>query len=112
MNGLLERGTLAGLAANDLGAEDDPLAGRRFEATLGYGLPAFGGRFTATPELGFGLSDSGRQYRLGWRLARASRAGILGSLEVLFESTRSEPANDDGAGAPEHAVGVTLTARW
>ena len=44
MDGLLEGGALAGLAANDPandnGAEDGPLAGHRFEATLGYGLPA------------------------------------------------------------------------
>ena len=56
---LLERPTLAGL-----GAETE-------EARLGYGLGVFEGRYTATPELGLGLSDTDREVRLGWRLAWA-----------------------------------------
>ncbi len=113
MDALLERGSLAGLAANDNGSG----SGRRFEATFGYGMPAFGDRFTATPELGFVLSNTGRDYRLGWRLTRESRAGEPGSLEFLFEAARREAANDNGAdnGAddgPEHTVGVTLEARF
>ena len=41
------------------------------EVKLGYGFSAFADRFTATPELGLGLSDSERDYRLGWRLELA-----------------------------------------
>ena len=42
----------------------------RFEpsATLGYGIPVFGGRFTGTPKIGLGLSDTDRELKLGWRL--------------------------------------------
>ena len=65
MDALLGRDTLAGLAANDNG---DELQRRRLEMKLGYGLSAFGDRFTFTPELGVGLSDGGRDYNLGWRL--------------------------------------------
>ena len=57
---LLGRKTLADLAANDGGLES-----RRLELKLGYGVAAFGGRFTATPELGLGLADTGREVRLG-----------------------------------------------
>ena len=60
---------------------------------MGFGLPAFGDLFTATPELGFGFSNTGRDYRLGWRLAREIRPGDLGSLELVLEGTRGEPAS-------------------
>ena len=70
---LLGHQTLADLAAND-----DGMNSRRLELKLGYGLPAFDGRFTMTPELGVGLSPESRDYRLGWRLGLArGRAGVV-----------------------------------
>ena len=63
-----------------------------------------------TPEVGFGLSDTGRDYRLGWRLGLA-RSGQA-TFELGLEATRREPANDNGAGEPEHGVGLTVTATW
>ena len=106
---LLARTTLDGLAANDNGGGGD-LESRRLELKLGYGLSAFGDGFTWTPEAGFGLSDTGRDYSLGWRLVRRSSAGDIGALELAFEATRRESANDDAPA--EHAVGLRLTARW
>ena len=105
MDALLGRETLAGLAANDDG---DDLDRRRLEVKLGYGFSAFGDRFTATPALGLGLSDSGRDYSLGWRLGLAR--GGANSLELKLEATRREPANDDRD--PEHAIGFRVQARW
>ena len=72
-----------------------------------YGLPVFGDRFTGTPEIGFGLSDSGRDYSLGLRLTREGRDA--GSFEFSLEAERRETANDN---APEHGIGFRLTARW
>ena len=106
---LLARGTLEGLAANDNGDGGD-LKSRRLELRLGYGLSAFGDRFTMTPEVGVGLSDTGRDYSLGWRLVRRSAGGDIGSLELSLEATRREAANDDVP--PEHGIGLRLTARW
>ena len=57
-----------GLAANDNNGGNQRLEGR-----IGYGLPMFGDRFTGTPEIGFGLSDSSRDHSLGWRLTREGR---------------------------------------
>ena len=105
---LLGRTTLAGLAANDNG--DDELQRRRLELRLGYGLGAFGDRFTATPEIGFGMSESQRDYSLAWRFVRDRRRGDIGSLEFSLETRRRESANDDTP--PEHTVGLRLTARW
>ena len=72
---LLGRRTLAGLAANDDG---DELGRRRLEVRFGYGFAAFGDRFTARPEAGFAMSDTGRDYGLAWRLVRDRRRGDIG----------------------------------
>ena len=104
---LLGRTTLAGLAANDNG---DELERRRLEVKLGYGFGAFGDRFTATPEVGFGMSEGHRDYSLAWRFVRDRRRGDIGSLEFSLEATRRESANDDAE--PEHGVGLRMTARF
>ena len=104
MDALLGRDTMAGLAANDNGA-----LRRRLEATFGYGIRVLGGRFIGTPQIGLGLSDSGRELKLGWRLGLARRAGNL-SFDLNLKATRRESANDDRA--PEHGVGLRLGVRW
>ena len=105
---------LAGLAANDNG---DELENRRLELKLGYGLGAFGDRFTSTPEVGLGLSNGHRDYSVAWRLVRDRRGGDIGSLEFSLEARRRESANDPGSGSgagaePEHGVGFRMTARY
>ena len=108
---LLARGTLEGLAANDNGeGGNDELKSRRLELKFGYGLPAFGDRFTWTPEVGIGLSDTGRDYTLGWRLVRGGSDSGGVPLELSFEARRRESANDDTP--PEHEVGLRLTWRF
>ena len=81
---------------------------RRLDAELGYGLAAFGGRFTGTPNLGLGLSDGVRDWRLGWRLTPAAqdRSGF----ELNLDAIRRESANDDEA--PEHGVMLRGAIRW
>ena len=103
VDGLLSRGTMAGLAANDNGD-----GRRRREVKFGYGFGMFEGRFTATPEIGLGLSEAGRDYSLGWRLTRAGSGA--GSLDLSVEARRRESANDDVP--PEHGIGFAATARW
>ena len=116
---LLSRTTLDGLAANDRGSAsgageneggNDDLMSRRLELRFGYGLPAFGGRFTWTPEAWVGLSDTGRDYSLGWRLVRGGSGDGGGSFEISFEARRSESVNDDTQ--PVHEVGLRFTARF
>ena len=95
---LFSREAMDGLAANGNGGGN-----RRLEGRIGYGLPVFGDRFTGTPEIGFGLSDDGRDYSLGWRLTREGRDA--GSFEFALEATRRESANDND---PEHGIGFRL----
>ena len=107
---LLGQRTLAGLGANDTG---DPLESRRLEVGFGYGFAVLGDRFTSTPEIGLGMSNGHREYRLGWRLTLA-RSGTS-ALEFALEASWREAANDNGSGPgaePEHALGLRLTARW
>ena len=99
---LLGRQTLADLAAND-----DGFGNRRLELRLGYGVAAFGDRFTGTPELGVGLSPESRDYRLGWRLGLVP--GGPSSFELGIEATRTEPAAD---AEPEHGVRLKLDVRF
>ena len=110
---LYGRDTMAGLGGADDGAGSVDSAGRRrLEARVGYGVSAFGGRFTGTPELGIGLSESGRDYSLGWRLTPAggnTAGGNAGAFELHLEATRREAAHGDGS---EHGVGVRATIRW
>ncbi|MDE0382835.1 MAG: autotransporter outer membrane beta-barrel domain-containing protein, partial [Defluviicoccus sp.] len=98
---LLGRTTLEGLGGQGGGE----LRSRRLEARLGYGFAALGDRFTATPEAGLALSSAGRQYSIGWRLAR--RPGP-GTAELALEARRSESAN----APPTHHARARLTARF
>ena len=83
-------------------------AGQRLEGELGYGLGLFGGRFTGTPNLGFGLSDTAREVRLGWRLTSAVRGDP--GFEVNLDATRREAANGDEPS--EHGMMLRGAIRW
>ena len=112
MDALLGRETLAGLAANDNAGPGAAASGNgfkassRLEAGIGYGIAMFGGAFTGTPHAGFGLSETGRDYRLGWRLTSAV-PGDPG-FEIGLEATRGE---NDNAPA-EHGLMLRGTIRW
>ena len=100
----------SGSGAGGAGDSDDDLMSRRLELRFSYGLPAFGSRFTWTPEVGASLSDTGRDYSLGWRLVRGGSGDDGGSFEISFEARRSESANDDTQ--PVDEVGIRFTARF
>ena len=68
-------------------------AARGLQGELGYGRPLFGDRFTGTPNVGFGLSDGARDYRIGWRL-NSVIPGDPG-FEVNLDATRREAANSN-----------------
>ena len=78
----------------------------RWAVEAAYGLPAFGGRWTGSPHMGFGLATGARDYSLGWRLA--PEAANAPDLSFGVRATRRE---SDAAKA-EHTFGIELTARW
>ena len=104
MDALFGHRTMADLAGEGTGIDD----ARRLELTLGYGLGVFGDRFTATPELGVGISDTHRELRLGWRLGDAGGGPV--SMALGMEGTRRESANEDGEA--EHALMLRGSMRW
>ncbi len=91
--------------ASDLAANGDFEAEGRFDAEIGYGLPAFG-VLTGTPYAGLGLSESGRDWRLGWRLTPGNAP-----LDLSFgvEATLTQPANDN---APGYGAMLRGAIRW
>ena len=92
--------------ARGLAASDEFEASGRLDAELGYGLPVLGS-LTGTPYAGLGLSDGGRDYRLGWRL---TPGGSPLDFALGVEGTWAESANDDAA--PEHGVMLRGALRW
>ncbi len=108
---LLARQSLAGLLTGDGDDGDDTTEGnlqRRFDATLGYGVPMAAGRLVAISGIGFGLTDAGREYSVGWRLGLA-RSGPM-DLHLGLEATRQESTT----GSSTHDLGLDLGAaiRW
>ena len=83
-------------------------AARGLQGELGYGMSVFGDRFTGTPNVGFGLSDSARDYRIGWRLTSAIEGDP--GFEVNLDATRKEAAN--GNEPPEHGLMLRGAIRW
>ena len=96
--------------ADAMAATDDVPLSSRLDAEVGYGMAAFGGRFTGTPHVGFGLSDTAREVRLGWRLTPAA-VGYSG-FELDLGTVHRESVIGVGAWAghgglsPESAVGA------
>ena len=79
----------------------------RLEGEIGYGVALLGGGLTGTPYAGLGLSQSGRDYRIGWRLAPV---GAEAGFSLNLEGMRSESGN--GNEAPEHGAMLRGTMRW
>ena len=106
---LLAHGTLTGLGAQPGAGDYGDLRNSQLEARFGYGFPAWGGRFASVPEIGLGLSGTGREYILGWRLADDGSRGS-GRFQLSTEARRIETAV--GSGPAEHRIGARLSARW
>ena len=80
---------------------------QRWTAEAAWGFAAFGGRFTASPHAGVGLSTGMRDYTLGYRVVPARDTP---ALDVSFGvAARRSEGEDDRA---DHAVSVEFGARW
>ena len=88
-----------------LAADNEAVRSSRLDAELGYGMVVFGG-FTGTPNVGVGLSDAARNYRIGWRL---TPPGIGAGFELNLDATRREAVGD---AVSEHGVMLRSVARW
>ncbi len=102
-----------GLAASDadvsrlrLGLDGATPQGGRLGTEAAWGFPAFGGRYTGTPYLGLGLTETGRDYRFGWRL------GVV-DVEALQLAFGLEGTRRESNGRPlEHGARLLTSLRW
>ena len=83
------RETMAGMANGGFAT-----GGNRVDADLGYGLPV-GRRFVGTPRVGFGTSETGRSYRLGYSLGVLDREGLRFELGADAERRESPMGGAD-----------------
>ncbi len=91
--GLVGPGAAGGAWVPGAVNDDDKPGRRSLEAKLGYGFALFGGRYTGVPEVGFGLTETGREMILGGRLLDARRSGLVFGLDI--EGRRRESTEDD-----------------
>ena len=68
--------------------------GNRLDGEVGYGLPV-GRRFVGTPRVGFGTSEHGRDYRVGYGLGVLKRGNV--NFELGVDAHRRESPMIDGA---------------
>ena len=80
-----------------------------FDAEAAYGIPAFGGRMTGTPLVGYNMSNDTNEVRVGWRLTSARRPNRAW-FEFGAEVMRREQANDNEPA--EHVLGFRTTLKW
>ena len=112
MEALLQRRSMAELAATDNDGAARFVAAGRLEAELGYGLPLWDGAFTMTPNIGFAFSETVRDYRIGWKFSPASQGNTTAprQLELELDATRSETTGGDGSA--EHGVMLRSMFLW
>ena len=104
VDALLRRDTLAGLTAP--GAAGGTTAGR-LAGEVGYGVPVLGGALTGTPNLGIGVSEGTRDYRLGWRITPSATGAAR--FEINLDATRREGSLSSAA---EHGVLLHGRMNW
>ena len=107
VGGQTSRGLDALFTPQTLDKRSGSASERRWTAEATWGFSAFGGRYTASPHAGVGLSQGGRDYTVGYRVVPAREAPAL-ELTFGLTATRSVGEDDDG----NHSVAVEFGAQW
>ena len=94
------RETMAGMA------HDSFASGNRLDGEVGYGLPV-GSRFVGTPRVGFGTSEYGRDYRIGYGLGVLDRESL--NLQLSIDAQRRETPMRSGT---DHRVLGHTSVSW
>ncbi|MYG45943.1 MAG: hypothetical protein F4157_00905 [Synechococcus sp. SB0675_bin_6] len=89
--------------------DDTSSRGQRLEATLAYGLPAFGDHLTLTPGMGVALSPDSRTYSLLWAVAPYALPSRRQAApwELSLEGEREESSTT--ASPVEHSLGLRFS---
>ena len=80
----------------------------RWNAQAAYGFSMLSGRFTGSPYIGTGITDSTQEYTLGWRLTPVHTTGKALNFTMDVKATHRETDDDE----PTQFVGVEVGVRW
>ncbi len=80
----------------------------RWHAQAAYGFSMLSGRFTGSPYLDMGITDSTHEYTLGWRLQPVYTTGQALNFTLDVQATHRETDENE----PTQFVGVEVGIRW
>ena len=85
--------------------------GNRLDGEVGYGLPV-GTRFVGTPRVGFGTSDYGRDYRVGYGIGVLDRDSLNFELGVDAQRRENAMFRRPGEGGVDKQILGRATLGW
>ncbi len=80
----------------------------RWNAQAAYGFSMLSGRFTGSPYIGTGITDSTQEYTLGWRLTPVHTTDKALNFTMDIQATHRETDDNE----PTQFVGVEVGVRW
>ena len=83
----------------------------RFDASIGYGMPAFGGAWSGVPHVGVSVNEASRTWRLGWRLITLPSHEAF-NFELDLEGTLIEHTDGNGSIPDTYGVRLRGVVRW
>ena len=99
------RETMAGMAHGGFAQ------GNRLDGQVGYGLPV-GTRFVGTPRVGFGTSEYGRDYRVGYGIGVLDRESLNFELGVDAQRRENAMFRRPGEGGADKQILGRATLGW
>ena len=101
-------GGLDALFAEPVSERTGSASESRWHAQAAYGFSMLSGRFTGSPYLDMGITDSTHEYTLGWRLQPVYTTGQALNFTLDIQATHRETDDNE----PTQFVGVEVGVRW
>ncbi len=101
-------GGLDALFAEPVSERTGSASESRWNAQAAYGFSMLSGRFTGSPYIGTGITDSTQEYNLGWRLQPVYTPDRAVTFTLDVQATHRETDENE----PTQFVGVEVGIRW
>ncbi len=101
-------GGLDALFAEPVSERTNSASESRWNAQAAYGFSMLSGRFTGSPYIGTGITDSTQEYNLGWRLQPVYTTDRAVTFTLDVQATHRETDENE----PTQFVGVEVGIRW
>ena len=101
-------GGLDALFAEPVSERTGSASESRWNAQAAYGFSMLSGRFTGSPYIGTGITDSTHEYTLGWRLQPVYTTDRAVTFTLDVQATHRETDDNE----PTQFVGVEVGVRW